>query len=279
MENKDQIKELFQQQLSNHQEAVRPEIWASVSSSIATPLGATASLSVLAKILISAGIITSVLIGGYFMLATEDAVKQPTAPNSKQDYTSKDVIITDSLATKADKPLVLPNKQQKNAVLDYKKHDVVNEPFVSDSVHFGNNDENYANKDHGEEIAANPIKQEGNSTAATHTEEEMKNQAARLETSEIEEKQTLVLTNVFTPNGDGANDYLFIQSEGLQDFSVVILNQANKIIYQSTDPKFNWDGKLTNGDDAPIGQYVYFITAKSDRGDLINKYSTLFIQR
>lgn len=120
MENKDQIKELFQQQLSNHQEAVRPEIWASVSSSIATPLGATASLSVLAKILISAGIITSVLIGGYFILATEDTVKQPTAPNSKQDYTSKDVIITDSLANKADKPLVLPNKQQKNAVLDYK---------------------------------------------------------------------------------------------------------------------------------------------------------------
>ena len=279
MEDKDQIKELFQQQLSNHQEAVRPEIWASVSSSIATPLGATASLSVLAKILISAGIITSVLIGGYFILATEDTVKQPTAPNSKQDYTSKDVIITDSLANKADKPLVLPNKQQKNAVLDYKKHDVINETFVSDSVHFGNNDENYANKERVEEIAANPIKQEGNATAATHAEEEIKNQAARLETSEVEEKQTLVLTNVFTPNGDGKNDYLFVDANGLTDFSVVVLSQANQVIFQSTDPSFNWDGKLTNGDDAPIGQYVYFITAKSDRGDLINRYSSLFIQR
>ena len=279
MENKDQIKELFQRQLSNHQEAVRPEIWASVSSSIATPLGSTASLSVLAKILISAGIITSVLIGGYFMLATEDVVKQPTAPDSKQENTSKDVIITDPLANKADKPLVLPNKQQKKAVLDYKKPDVVNETFVSDSVHFGNNDENYANKDRVEEIAANPNKQEGTSTGAPHAEEEIKNQAARLETSEIEEKQTLVLTNVFTPNGDGKNDYLFINANGLTDFSVVVLSQANQVVFQSTDPSFNWNGKLTNGDDAPIGQYVYFITAKSERGELINKHSTLFIQR
>jgi gliding motility-associated-like protein len=89
----------------------------------------------------------------------------------------------------------------------------------------------------------------------------------------------VVLTNVFTPNGDGKNDYLFINALGLTDFSVVVLSQANQVIFQSTDPSFNWDGKLTNGDDAPIGQYVYYITGKSDRGDLINKYSTLFIQR
>ena len=284
MENKDQIKELFQQQLSNHQEAVRPEIWASVSSAIATPVLATTGISILSKTFIGLGIAASILVSAYLLFSSDDkAVKVPTQEKEK----AKEV---PSIPNNNNNNTLVPIETKKNAfaciVLENNDLLSVEEgvyeistqkiiPFESvqlPKVQLPNTD---PLQDLGENVSNDPV--ETNNDFIVIPQVENTHESSHL--PEKNQELEVVLTNVFTPNGDGANDYLFIQSEGLQDFSVVILNQANKIIYQSTDPKFNWDGKLTNGDDAPIGQYVYFITAKSDRGDLINKYSTLFIQR
>ena len=281
MENKDQIKELFQQQLSNHQEAVRPEIWASVSSAIATPVLVTTGIGILSKTFIGLGIAASVLVSAYLLFSSDDkAVKVPAQEKKK----AKEVPFIPNNNT------LVPNETKKNViplialenndllsveevVYEIKTQKII--PFESvqlPKVQLPNTD---PLQDLGENVSNDPV--ETNNDFIVIPQVENTHESSHL--PEKNQELEVVLTNVFTPNGDGANDYLFIQSEGLQDFSVVILNQANKIIYQSTDPKFNWDGKLTNGDDAPIGQYVYFITAKSDRGDLINKYSTLFIQR
>ena len=282
MENKDQIKELFQQQLSNHQEAVRPEIWASVSSAIATPVLVTTGISILSKTFIGLGIAASVLVSAYLLYSSDDkAVKVPAQENKK----AKEVPSIPNNNT------LVPNETKKNTiplvVLENNDllsvEEVVYEintpkiiPFESvqlSKVLLPNTD---PLQDLGENVSNDPVETNNDVIVMPHVENT--HESSPLPAKKNQELE-IVLTNVFTPNGDGTNDFLFIQSEGLQDFSVVILNQNNKIIYQSTDPKFNWDGKLTNGDDAPIGQYVYFITAKSDSGDLINKYSTLFIQR
>jgi gliding motility-associated-like protein len=50
------------------------------------------------------------------------------------------------------------------------------------------------------------------------------------------------LPNVFTPNGDGTNDYLETKIEGVNEFSVVVLNDNGKVVYQSQDTEFKWDG-------------------------------------
>ena len=276
MENKDQIKELFQQQLSNHQEAVRPEIWASVSSAIATPVLVTTGISILSKTFIGLGIAASVLVSAYLLFSSDDkAVKVPAQEKKK----AKEVPFIPNNNT------LVPNETKKNVIplIALENNDLLSVEEVVyeiktqkiipfESVQLPKTD---PLQDLGENVSNDPV--ETNNDFIVIPQVENTHESSPL--PEKDQELEVVLTNVFTPNGDGANDYLFIQSEGLQDFSVVILNQANKIIYQSTDPKFNWDGKLTNGDDAPIGQYVYFITAKSDRGDLINKYSTLFIQR
>ena len=281
MENKDQIKELFQQQLSNHQEAVRPEIWASVSSAIATPVLVSTGISILSKTFIGLGIAASVLVSAYLLFSSDDkAVKVPAQEKKK----AKEVPFIPNNNT------LVPNETKKNAIplIELENNDLLSVeevvydinapktiPFESvqlPKVQLPNTD---PLQDLGENVSNDPVETNNDFIVIPQVENTHESSPLPEKNQELE----VVLTNVFTPNGDGANDYLFIQSEGLQDFIVVILNQANKIIYQSTDPKFNWDGKLTNGDDAPIGQYVYFITAKSDRGDLINKYSTLFIQR
>ena len=281
MENKDQIKELFQQQLSNHQEAVRPEIWASVSSAIATPVLATTGISILSKTFIGLGIAASVLVSAYLLFSSDDkAVKVPAQEKKK----AKEVPFIPNNNT------LVPNETKKNAIplIELENNDLLSVeevvydinapktiPFESvqlPKVQLPNTD---PLQDLGENVSNDPV--ETNNDFIVIPQVENTHESSHL--PEKNQELEVVLTNVFTPNGDGKNDYLFVNANGLTDFSVVVLSQANQVIFQSTDPSFNWDGKLTNGDDAPIGQYVYFITAKSDRGDLINKYSTLFIQR
>ena len=276
MENKDQIKELFQQQLSNHQEAVRPEIWASVSSAIATPVLVTTGISFLSKTFIGLGIAASVLVSAYLLYSSDDkAVKVPAQEKKK----AKEVPFIPNNNT------LVPNETKKNAIplIALENNDLlsgeevvyeINTPktIPFESVQLPNTD---PLQDLGENLSNGPV--ETNNDVIVMPQVENTHESSPL--PEKDQELEVVLTNVFTPNGDGKNDYLFVDANGLTDFSVVVLSQANQVIFQSTDPSFSWDGKLTNGDDAPIGQYVYFITAKSDRGDLINKYSTLFIQR
>ena len=92
-----------------------------------------------------------------------------------------------------------------------------------------------------------------------------------------EKESTILLPNIFTPNGDGKNDLLSNKIGEVTEFSVVILNQANKVIFTSIDPNFSWDGVATNGELSPAGTYVYYISAKDLNGKLLTKYSSLTI--
>jgi flagellar hook assembly protein FlgD len=66
--------------------------------------------------------------------------------------------------------------------------------------------------------------------------------------------------------------------EGVNEFSVVVLNDNGKVVYQSQDTDFKWDGTLPNGDKAPQGTYVYYITGKDLEGRLVSKHSRLTIK-
>lgn len=67
----------------------------------------------------------------------------------------------------------------------------------------------------------------------------------------IEESTTISLTipNVFTPNGDGINDFFEIVGiENCEQHRLIIKNQAGRIVFQSTDYQNNWDAAaLSNG--------------------------------
>jgi gliding motility-associated-like protein len=75
----------------------------------------------------------------------------------------------------------------------------------------------------------------------------------------------LEIPNVFTPNGDGANDYFQVKALSLKSFSGRIMNRWGRVVYEWTDPKTlekGWNGKyMTDGQDAPSGTYYYIISA------------------
>ncbi len=78
------------------------------------------------------------------------------------------------------------------------------------------------------------------------------------------------IPNVFTPDGDGYNDYFFprqLLSAALTRFRIQLYNRWGQLIFESTQiDGRGWDGKL-NGDDQPAGVYIYIIEAAFANGD------------
>ncbi len=64
--------------------------------------------------------------------------------------------------------------------------------------------------------------------------------------------------NVFTPNGDGINDFFTVAGQGWPVFSISIYNRWGGLVYQSNDLNFKWDGKH-NGNDCAAGTYMYLV--------------------
>lgn len=68
--------------------------------------------------------------------------------------------------------------------------------------------------------------------------------------------------NVFTPNGDGSNDYFqMLFYGGLASYECIIVNRWGNTIRTFTNPAFQWDGTDENGD--PLEEGVYFYIAKT----------------
>ncbi|MBL7813283.1 MAG: PKD domain-containing protein [Bacteroidetes bacterium] len=66
------------------------------------------------------------------------------------------------------------------------------------------------------------------------------------------------LANVFTPGADGFNDAYKVPIYGYQDFEVRIFNRWGERVFHSTDPNYQWNGKVNNtGVELPSSTYFY----------------------
>jgi gliding motility-associated-like protein len=73
----------------------------------------------------------------------------------------------------------------------------------------------------------------------------------------------LVTPNVFSPNGDGINDYFFPRFVGIESLEFWVLNKWGETIYYTQDMNSpGWDGKLNDKASTP-GNYVYKLRFKT----------------
>ena len=71
----------------------------------------------------------------------------------------------------------------------------------------------------------------------------------------------IYLPNAFTPNGDGLNDFFFGKGIGITEYELLIFDRWGELIFTSTDPDYQWNGKWQNNP-CEQGVYVYKIKAK-----------------
>jgi len=85
-------------------------------------------------------------------------------------------------------------------------------------------------------------------------------------------QRRIILPNVFTPDGDGRNDYFYVVS-GKDILSVLqfqIFNRWGEKVFEKTNVRPNeysggWDGRY-QGQKAPAGTYVYLIKVQVEGG-------------
>jgi gliding motility-associated-like protein len=74
----------------------------------------------------------------------------------------------------------------------------------------------------------------------------------------------LFIPNIFSPDGDGINDFFHIRSEGYSNFHVEIFNRWGIQVFISDDNQLHWNGKIHNtGAEASEGTYYYLLTVSS----------------
>ena len=273
MIEKDYIKELFQEKLTSHEVPVRADLWTSVSSSIGGSSVVASSMSIATKLIIAASVSAVALVTFYLV---NDKNSVPT-PIKKENPQEQRIITIDSLKiekeeVKKDEKL-LPTQAGQRVDCEYDFSTPENESDL-------NSEFQQSNKiDINKEIVTEkgPQKIERQDPIIRNSNPSANEIVANPELTTKEKESTVLLPNIFTPNGDGKNDFLSIKIGEVTEFSVVILNQANKVIFTSNDPNFSWDGLATNGEISPAGTYVYYISAKDLNGKLLTKYSNLTI--
>ncbi|UKN03524.1 choice-of-anchor L domain-containing protein [Paracrocinitomix mangrovi] len=83
--------------------------------------------------------------------------------------------------------------------------------------------------------------------------------------------------NVFTPNGDGDNDFFFFPSQAVQSFSCTIVNRWGVTVGELTDITQTWNGTDMNGSACPDGVYFYVYEGISTDGTELKGQGTVTI--
>lgn len=285
-DEKDILKDLFSEKLENYEAKVNPALWNSIASKIAIPAATSTVVgkTVLSKIIIGSSIVAAVAIGGYAFLTPSENTSTPT----------KETVVPKEQVSKSNTPksfvdaedAVVASKNSiksvSNKIIDNQEVTVNNELMPTHSNEHGGEVVTTIRTETTEEIIttikhspdAPAEKSVSKTTKTTRQELQKEKQKSDQEDNTIEN-----LPNVFTPNNDGSNDYFSIQSSGVKDFSIVVMDNQNSVVFKSDDANFKWNGVDLKGDQVPEGNYIYYITGYNAKGKVITKYSALKVVR
>ena len=86
----------------------------------------------------------------------------------------------------------------------------------------------------------------------------------RVYVRETEEDLKEILAEIFTPDGNGTNDELFVQGPGVCAVDLKIFNRWGVLVFETTNPEIGWNGGKMNdlNDPVPADDYRYTISVK-----------------
>ncbi len=284
MEEKDSIKVLFQEKLSQLETPVRPELWSAVSSSIASSSAVATStgMSLLAKITI--GITIAASVTGTVIFLSRDEVKE-TPKIEKQKANEQKESKSNSTENKAENNSTASKVNNSDPVNRVSENTATATNNIFESIIDNSSSNNTSLVEGPISSAQIETKEEvkapkNNPKVETFTSAQNQETKQNVATENLPEESKLQFTlpNIFTPNGDGNNDYLKLEIENVTEFVIVILDAKSNVVFKSEDADFKWDGTNLSGDKLPAGNYIYYVTAKDSGGKPLTKYSALTIK-
>jgi gliding motility-associated-like protein len=75
----------------------------------------------------------------------------------------------------------------------------------------------------------------------------------------------LDIPNIFTPNGDGRNDFFRPRYRGAESFSFVVSDRWGRMMFRGNEGSRGWDGLTPEGRRAAEGVYVYVVVFDEKR--------------
>lgn len=285
MKDKDYIKELFSEKLSNHEVPVRSDLWAGIQSQI----GGTTASTVATKAISSTvkwmiGVASSAVVVGTAVwfsstdkTSTSNEVKPMGTATSTTVSNPADREVIQSYSTEKTSASLAMNGEERKDV-GYNK--------LGTEAEFENNVFFYADPTFIPEqpvvvdagLKEAPVANSAPESPAQEKAPEPNISEKTAPVAAIPDGKIEELFNVFTPNGDGANDYFFLKSVNLKDFTIRIFNERDQLVFESSDKDFKWFGYDLAGNMVEKGNYGYVIFATDLNGKSIKLFKNLTIR-
>jgi gliding motility-associated-like protein len=300
LKDRDEIKDFFSEKLTNHEVPVNSKIWNAVQSQIGTSVVASSTgISLATKLVV--GIASSVVVTSsvvWFASQSDEKEKNPqteitqeTNPQTKNKGEEETTVVleeaqfnssskekftnnTKTEETKVEKKNLFEAKEKTTISLKTTEIKEIKNPVIEeklDVIAQNSQIENIIDKN-------NIDKKEESQTLETQNTEAVVAQNQQI----LKEKNTLIsrLPNVISPNGDGENDYLFLEINAIvSDFQITVLNSKNEVVFTSNDSKFKWNGTDKYGNPVPVGTYGYFVILIDQDGNKVSEYVSLRVVR
>jgi gliding motility-associated-like protein len=259
MIEKDNIKDLFAKGLQDHQVQVDPALWSSISSSLGTGAAKT-GLGLLAKTLI--GVAASSVIGVAVYFSVQTKSKAETTQNKELQKDTKERI-----------PSQEPAINNSNETIGLEESQVVSDQL--NIIHIPGEDTVLNNL--VIPTSPKPIQNQSivpsalvphsipviipTQTQVVQTVVPAPTSATQTPVKVVPNQLRVALPNIFTPNNDGQNETLQIdwKQNTIEDFSIVVLNKENQVVFSSSNPYFDWDGSDPGSEKLARGNYIYFV--------------------
>jgi gliding motility-associated-like protein len=91
----------------------------------------------------------------------------------------------------------------------------------------------------------------------------------------VDSPVSIIIPNIYSPNGDGINDDWFITCVGIQYLHCDIFNRWGTLVYQLLAPNDVWSGIMNNGNHATEGTYYYILEATGYDGKSYKSHGPL----
>ncbi len=94
----------------------------------------------------------------------------------------------------------------------------------------------------------------------------------------VDEAFEIFVPEMFSPNDDGNNDLLFVNTIGLQNVEFKVFDRFGRVIFSTDDPSVGWNG-IYKGEKQNIDAYPYVVVGQTFGGQVITKKGTVQLIR